>query len=68
MKPFKCFPNKLEATRFLWLVNVELPFLKAHSAQAIHLRIAAALHPTQNTPLLCLSVTTNKLEKVLLLS
>jgi hypothetical protein len=52
MKHFKGFPKKLLATRFLQPVNVELPFLKAHSAQVIHLRTEAALHPTQNAPLL----------------
>jgi hypothetical protein len=67
MKLFRGFPNKSVATRFLSPANVELPSLKAHSTQAIHLRTEAALHPTQNTPLFCLSVTTNKLEKVLLL-
>lgn len=80
MKHFKGFHDKLVPTKFSWPVIVELPiskahreqaelpFSKAHPTQAIHLRTDTALHLNWNTPILLLSVTTNKLEMILLLS
>jgi hypothetical protein len=49
---FQRFVEQVGAARFLWHANVEFPFPKAHSTQAIYLRTEAALHSTRNTPLL----------------
>ena len=68
MKSFKGSSNKLVAViGFQSAREYRAPLPIAHSAQAIHIGTEAALYSARQAPFAPFRVTTNKLEKVLLL-
>jgi hypothetical protein len=68
MKPFESPPIKLVAARFQWQVCIGVLLQEAHVVAALHTPRQENNYTPRGTPLLRLSVTTNKLEKFSLLS
>ena len=68
MKPFESPHNELVTARFQWQVCIGVLLHEAHIVVALHTPRQENNYTPRGTPLLCLSVTTNKLEKFSLLS
>ena len=68
MKPFKGSSNKLGPLDSLGKQIKEPPVKWHNSITAIHIRVEVVLYPIRQAILTPIKVTTNKLEKVLILS
>ena len=68
IKPFKGSSNKLEPLDSLDKQIQEPPVEWYNDTQPIHVRVEAVLYPIRQAILTPMKVTTNKLEKVLILS